>query len=1518
MRKIILKKEVVSIYLILSLITSGLIGFLLFNGVLEDNIVKGTVIIVDCNGDGDHTTIQAAINAADQGDTIYVWTGIYNENIIINKTITLVGNGTINSIIQGTGGREVVRINSNWVNFTGFTIIDGEPDGIVLNSVEYVQIINNNCSKNGYGIYIKDSKNIIIENNSLYKNENGIIIDKSESSTLKNNSMISSGLSIIGEQLSYWNTHNIDNNNTVNSKKLYYSKNTNGGTVPPDAGQVILANSENITIQNQNLSMGNIGIELGFSYNNSIKNNTCSKNNKFGIHLYKSNLNIITNNSCNFNYWDAINVAKSSFNIITNNTCTNNNNGIDLVESDENKIKNNVCNLNNLDGIHSRKSIMNNFINNTCNSNNDDGIDLFESDLNTMINNNCTLNLDYGIVIQYSKKIKAINNTLVSCGLHIIGYLLSHYNTHTIGINNTVNAKPIYYEKNIINKKIPLGAGQVILVNCSKVSIEHQNLSDGSTSIGLFYSENNFISNNLCNQNNDYGIYLWKSNQNVITNNTCKSNYYHGILISESKYNTIFNNTCNLNIYQGIYLKYSNSNTIQKNFCSSNNMSGILPRNSKYNSIVNNTCNSNHFYGIYLDLSDSNDIIKNNCNSNIYDGIWIGESDLNTIIDNTCDLNDNCGIYLSVSDQNTITNNTCKSNYNEGVLLENSDLNTVTKNYCTDNFYGIKISHSRSNFIENNNFERNYIAGIILDRSEINAIMNNTCDSNTWIGIELQESDWNNIYNNSLINSDVSIYSYHSNSNKLTSNKCNSNDYYGIYLKGSKSNYIANNSCSFNNHYGIILNHSSVNAFENNSIINNWKGIFLYQGSNNNLFFDNIISNNSNLGVSISSGSKLNRFYYNRFINNAKQADEEATGYNYWDNGNGEGNYWSDYSGKDNGANGRVPKDGIGDTGLPHLGLDNYPFVQTFGWYFPGTPILTSDFVISPDGNFTFSWNETKRTIGYVLEEDNEETFTSPIILQKGWSKKNELLIYNKSNRAEGTYCFRLKAYNEQYESEWSNMVNITVDYSPKIPRKLNISVYPEGNALNLTWESNLVDTVEYEIYYKITNMGEWKYLNNIEHPQHIFNHSNLSNSEEYYYKIRAKDSIGQYSSFSRTVSAIPLDSVPPNKPNGLTVEEITVDSIALVWNANIDTDLEGYNIYRSTIPNPKDWGEPIHSTIKGDEKYIDLDLASAFTYYYVINAYDEVPNNSSFSNLAYGTTKIIPHWPEINNSIADFEMMEDSIDNTSINLYYWFKDLNKDTLEFRCEGQVNVEVIIYQENGSVVIVPDKDWNGQETLTFYANDSLLEIYDIVTITILPVNDPPGQVRIQKPSEGEEIKDGVVINFTGVCYDVDLPYGDKLTFNWSSNISGKFGVGKKLTNITLIPGYHSITLEVSDIVGKTSMGNVNITVFEISVEDKNETIPGKEENNMIFVIISISIILVIFIIIILFFIPGFIFPGWKKLSEKVTKNVEPSEDQIKPNIRDSKKPEPKSLNKQIIEKKKENVNNNLKEKLKESK
>ncbi len=703
---------------------------------------------------------------------------------------------------------------------------------------------------------------------------------------------------------------------------------------------------------------------------------------------------------------------------------------------------------------------------------------------------------------------------------------------------------------------------------------------------------------------------------------------------------------------------------------------------------------------------------------------------------------------------------------------------------------GIQLDHVENVTIKNNNCSNN-VCGIFSYYTNSNTILNNTCNLNSNCGMEFQYSFFNLIINNS----------------------CKFNTWVGVYLYWDcNNNTVMNNNCTKNNG-GIGLEDSDMNIINNNTCKKNKRGLVLLH-SDNNTIYENMILNNTVYGIELQYNCKKNYFFHNKFTSNKIQGSDDNKGNNIWNNSNQEGNYWSDYTGKDTGnkvyswdTTGKhlIAGDGIGDTKVPHLELDYYPFLNPLGWLRPGIPILKDPGEVDTDGNYTLSWNVTARTIRYVLEENNNTNFESPTELYNGSELNFD--IYNRTN---DTYYYRVKAYNEKYQSAWSNIVDINVDWPPDIPKNLQISTYPPGNTLNISWDLNLVDTEHYDLEFKNETMGDWESPDPVLHPGFTYNHTGLNDGETYNYRIRARDHRGQPSNYSAIVSGNPWDSIPPKPPTGLKVISTTHNSTTLTWNPNTEDDLEGYNIYKSEKQNPKNWGESIGRISKSTEEYFDTGLDEETTYYYVITAFDEVPNESGFSNLGQGTTGLGPYGPIINNSVDDFEIPEDTINN-SINLNHWFKDINNDLLFFKCTGQDHLNVTIHQNNGTVTLKPVKNWNGKETLIFFANDSVYNISDNVTITVTPVNDPPGPAVILEPENGLEVENETGINFSGICDDVDLIYGDKLTFKWYSNISGKFGEGKNLTNILLPPGNHQIRLEVSDIAGEKSIANIKITI-----------------------------------------------------------------------------------------------------------
>ncbi|MFO7677497.1 MAG: NosD domain-containing protein [Thermoplasmatota archaeon] len=132
---------------------------------------KGTWLYVGGSGPGNYTTIQNAIDNATSGDTIFVYNGVYDGGIIIDKKIILIGEDKNHTIIDGPGEiHNGIYIFSDGVDLSGFTIQNvGNffPDCALYISSDDNKIYNNIITGNKFGIDIYESVNNHIYDNMI-------------------------------------------------------------------------------------------------------------------------------------------------------------------------------------------------------------------------------------------------------------------------------------------------------------------------------------------------------------------------------------------------------------------------------------------------------------------------------------------------------------------------------------------------------------------------------------------------------------------------------------------------------------------------------------------------------------------------------------------------------------------------------------------------------------------------------------------------------------------------------------------------------------------------------------------------------------------------------------------------------------------------------------------------------------------------------------------------------------------------------------------------------------------------------------------------------------------------------------------------------------------------------------------------------------------------------------------------------------------------------------------------------
>jgi parallel beta-helix repeat protein len=508
-------RKVLALSIIVLFVGSGFVSLAI--GITKEKIPIENI--------GSRGYIQDLIDNATDGDTIYIPSGNYYENIDINKSISLIGEDRNTTFIRKC------YIIADWVNFSDFTT-----QGITISFCSYSTISDNiilhnkisltHCSNNTVignkisnyaycGIKIGyQAHGNIIENNIIDDSNYGIYVEWMDMGGPKDNIIVNNTLIRGGIYTRPWlMKDNIILNNTVNGKPLVFLSDESNLDID-NAGQILLKNCDNITIQNQDLSNTTMGILIGNSKDCLISNNFICSNIFQGLWIENSkDINISFNKIFDNNY--GIKLAWSSDIIIFGN---------DIFEN------------NYKEGIY----LENNFnITIKCNniSSNHYGIYLMESNFNN-ITDNILLDNGISLYIWYSNGNNIDENYIFErWGIALI----ARYSN-----NNKIKS-------NYITKCMSGGAS---LINSDNNIISNNNLINNSISVTIFNrSSYNTIINNNINFNDYMGISISDACNNTIECNNFTDNYY-ALSIQDYKFecknNEIYHNNF-INNYQNGY-----------------------------------------------------------------------------------------------------------------------------------------------------------------------------------------------------------------------------------------------------------------------------------------------------------------------------------------------------------------------------------------------------------------------------------------------------------------------------------------------------------------------------------------------------------------------------------------------------------------------------------------------------------------------------------------------------------------------------------------------------------------------------------------------------------------------------------------------------------------------------------------------------------------------------------------------------------------------------------------------------
>lgn len=278
--------------------------------ILIQNPVDAAVLTVSA-GSTNYSSIQDAVNAASEGDTIQVYPGTYNENIYVNKQLTIISTdgASVTNIIASVH-YHAFKVDANNVTISGFNVSGATGGyytaGIYLKNSSNSKLANNTVANNSYGIILETSSNNTLNDNHLSSNSYGIFLrDSCDNNTLSNNT--ASGNDGGGIHL-YRSSYNTLINNTALGNngfgiQLYQSSDYStliGNTASHNTikGIVLFYSSNDTLIGNTVVNNTHYGIYLGYSGNNTLTDNNATDNNA-GIYLQFADYNLIYNNFFN-------------------------------------------------------------------------------------------------------------------------------------------------------------------------------------------------------------------------------------------------------------------------------------------------------------------------------------------------------------------------------------------------------------------------------------------------------------------------------------------------------------------------------------------------------------------------------------------------------------------------------------------------------------------------------------------------------------------------------------------------------------------------------------------------------------------------------------------------------------------------------------------------------------------------------------------------------------------------------------------------------------------------------------------------------------------------------------------------------------------------------------------------------------------------------------------------------------------------------------------------------------------
>jgi len=628
-------------------------------------LADGRTIVVDQEGKGDFKSIGIAVTYAMPEDLISVVPGSYMERLILNKTVTINGNG---ARVSGRGST-VLMVNAPGCNLSDLILeSSGEQPAVVLksgnNNLSRCQMVDCNI-----GLEVGSSNNTLIENQI-----SALVVGMNINGTghlVKGNAVtgsLRSGIVLTGCR----GCRVVDNLILRSTTGIYLDRSQSN----------LIANN---TLNSSHSQVGQRpaptnGLDLVTSSRNRVENNSISGS-KVGLRVKDGPLNLLSGNICFGNEVSGIYLENTTGNDVADNLLTGNGNGLMLKSSWSNNLTGNNASVNTY------------------------GITLKASPYNLLRDNVMEKNT-FNLQVVSAEEPRESQATSVD-----------YY--QDIDSTNLADGGAICYLVGARDLLLDGGCGLVVLIDCRNVTVLDHTIANSSAAVQM-------VNATLCRvegchlSKSEAGVSILASRYCTISNSTsrdCQS----GFLVSGSQDVALRDNRASLSEI-GYRVEWSHR-TVLKSSQAMENRDGIYIVDSPSSDISGCILSQNSEVGLRMIRSKGGMVRDNQLIYNRLGALISGSAEC-TLLGNNISSNNESGVEMDQLTGGQILNNTAKGN-REGVFIMAGREVQVEGNILSKNRYGLRMSSSSSCTVAENRIMQNEMAGVSLTDCNDNRIYHN-------------------------------------------------------------------------------------------------------------------------------------------------------------------------------------------------------------------------------------------------------------------------------------------------------------------------------------------------------------------------------------------------------------------------------------------------------------------------------------------------------------------------------------------------------------------------------------------------------------------------------------------------------------------------------------------------------------------------------------------------------------------------------------------------------------------------